>query len=88
MKALDLISNDKQIDLQESRNKSRQVWQELEDIFNCMDPNMKSQITNTINKYSQLRDKAKEKIDKQRRVMSASRDPVMDQINETSKIIA
>jgi len=44
IKALDAIAQDKQIDLADSRNKARTAWNELQTIYDTLEPAKKANV--------------------------------------------
>ena len=84
MKALDQLAVDKQIELQKSRNNAQKTWTELKALYQAMHPEAKAEthmsISQIANKYSKMRDLAKEVRQKKSvDTVNANKDP----LNET-----
>eukprot|EP00347_Sterkiella_histriomuscorum_P001861 403370396 len=99
MKALESIASEKQIDLSESRNKAKQAWIDLQKIYEEIDPSQKQNMMANImsqnfqnNKYSKLRDQAKETREIQKRSKSDNsrvmNDFIQDEINQSQRMIS
>eukprot|EP00347_Sterkiella_histriomuscorum_P007209 403349842 len=99
MKALESIASEKQIDLSESRNKAKQAWIDLQKIYEEIDPSQKQNMMANImsqnfqnNKYSKLRDQAKETREIQKRSKSDNsrvmNDFIQDEINQSYRMIS
>ena len=84
MKALDSLSTEKQLELQKSRTTAQKVWMELQNIYNQQHPQVKVEQQSMAgllgmqmaSKLTKLRDQAKEEREKQRRALSAGKEPM------------
>ncbi|CDW90985.1 UNKNOWN [Stylonychia lemnae] len=97
MKSLESLDNEKQIDLSESRNKAKLAWNQLQTIYDSLDPKEKESLLanfmakNLQNKFSKLRDRVKETREQQRAQSANSRimhDNINDEINQSYRMLA
>ena len=92
IKALDQLTNDKQIEVQKARKTASDIWLDLQNQYNHLQPDAKAEHQHSIyqiaSQYSRLRDLAKETKQK-RNLTQDNRDPLEETFkSETKKAIA